>query len=93
MTKLVDSENDKYMLVCQFAADASLRDYLTRNQISRKAKLKMARDIAKGLKYLHERGIVHENLVSCLDFLNQIYNKMSSPIFMQYLYNSKIIEP
>ncbi|KAF0506298.1 kinase-like protein [Gigaspora margarita] len=56
-----DLENNKYM-VFQFVADGNLRDYLVRNKISRKTKLKIARDIAKGLEYLHKKGIVHENL-------------------------------
>ncbi|CAG8497032.1 19482_t:CDS:2 [Racocetra persica] len=47
----------------KFAADGNLRDYLVRNKISRKTKLKMAKGIAKGLEYLHKKGIVHENLM------------------------------
>ncbi|CAG8715290.1 13219_t:CDS:2 [Cetraspora pellucida] len=56
-----DLENSKYV-VFQFAADGNLRDYLVRNKTSTRAKLKMAKGIAKGLEYLHKKGIVHENL-------------------------------
>ncbi|CAG8734336.1 3105_t:CDS:1, partial [Racocetra persica] len=45
-----------------FAADGNLRDYLVRNKISRKTKLKMAKGINEGLEYLYAKGIVHENL-------------------------------
>ncbi|KAF0506306.1 kinase-like protein [Gigaspora margarita] len=49
-------------MVFQFVTDGNLRDYLVQNKLSRKTKLKIARGIAKGLEYLHKKGIVHENL-------------------------------
>ncbi|CAG8534846.1 11492_t:CDS:2 [Dentiscutata erythropus] len=59
-----DSECNKNMLTLQFATNGSLGDCLTRghDKFNRKTKLKIAKDIAKGLKYLHENNIIHGDL-------------------------------
>ncbi|CAB4431272.1 unnamed protein product [Rhizophagus irregularis] len=57
-----DSEN--YILVLEYANGGNLRNYLKKNFVSLKwnNKVKMALDIASGLKFLHLREIIHRDL-------------------------------
>ncbi|GET50560.1 kinase-like domain-containing protein [Rhizophagus irregularis DAOM 181602=DAOM 197198] len=57
-----DSEN--YILVLEYANGGNLRNYLKKNFVSLKwnNKVKMALDIASGLKFLHLRKIIHRDL-------------------------------
>lgn len=53
------------MMALQYANQGNLRDYLKRNfrLLQWAGKVKMALDIARGLKCLHARNIVHRDLV------------------------------
>ncbi|CAB4392631.1 unnamed protein product [Rhizophagus irregularis] len=62
ITKEPSSNN--YMMALQYANQGNLRDYLKRNfrLLQWAGKIKMALDIARGLKCLHARNIVHRDL-------------------------------
>ena len=56
-----------FIMVLQFANNGSLRDYLQSKQRvfknSWSETIQIAKEIILGLKHLHEKEIIHENLV------------------------------
>ena len=56
------------------ANDGSLRDYYSKNELSIKVKIKIAMDIASGIKHLHKYDIIHGNLVGYISIKNFIKN-------------------
>ncbi|RHZ78724.1 hypothetical protein Glove_157g11 [Diversispora epigaea] len=61
-----DPSTETYYLVLQYAKDGDLRFYLRNNFTSFdwKIKLNMAKDLARGLKFIHQANIVHRDLHS-----------------------------
>jgi len=57
-------------MVLQYANNGTLREYLGNeeifNSLQWKDKVKMALDITSGLMYLHQKDIIHLNLVNNL---------------------------
>lgn len=50
----------------QYADGGNLRTYLQNNfeELNWESKIKMSKDIASGLRYIHEANLVHKDLVS-----------------------------
>ncbi|RHZ88805.1 hypothetical protein Glove_21g163 [Diversispora epigaea] len=61
-----DPSKEKYYLVFQYAEDGDLGTYLRNNfnELNWKAKINMAKDITRGLHYIHQTNIVHRDLHS-----------------------------
>ncbi|KAF0399949.1 kinase-like protein [Gigaspora margarita] len=63
-------EMGNFIMILQFANNGSLRDYLQSKQQNGVFKnswyetIKIAEEITIGLKYLHDKGIIHQNLHS-----------------------------
>jgi serine/threonine protein kinase len=59
---------DKYTLVMEYANCGNLRSYLKENfgELTWDDKYNMAYQIACAVSYLHNKGIVHRDLVICL---------------------------
>ncbi|KAF0530603.1 kinase-like protein [Gigaspora margarita] len=60
---VTQDKNGMYNLVLEYANDGTLREYLKKN-IKWNDRLKMSREIAFGLSYLHGRRIIHRDLHS-----------------------------
>jgi serine/threonine protein kinase len=58
-------------MILQYANQGNLREYLTNNfqLLQWKDKIQMALDITCGLKYLHSKKIIHQDLVMILSYL------------------------
>ncbi|KAF0502932.1 kinase-like protein [Gigaspora margarita] len=58
--------DDHYYLILQFAVDGNLRAYLKKNfpELRWLDKLRIAHEIAEGLSFLHDSGILHRDLHS-----------------------------
>ena len=56
---------DKYHMIFELADGGSLREHLEKyfNDLTWKDKYKLGLEITNGLKYLHELGIIHKDLV------------------------------
>jgi serine/threonine protein kinase len=67
------------MMVLQYANQGNLREYLKRNfkLLQWTDKIQMALDIARGLKTLHSRNIVHRDLVKIKLFIIVVLLKFS----------------
>jgi len=68
----LDSLN--YVMVLEYANEGDLRRYLENKFsyiecIEWKVKIQMALDITCGLKYLHSKKIIHQDLVMILSYL------------------------
>ena len=69
-------------MVLQYANGGNLRDFLSKNHENLRwnTRIKMAKQIASGLKCIHECNIVHRDLVSEFDsfpsknYLNLTFN-------------------
>ncbi|RHZ45082.1 hypothetical protein Glove_692g21 [Diversispora epigaea] len=61
-----DSSKGKHYLVFQYAEDGNLRTYLQNNfnELNWNTKIIMAKDITRGLFYIHQANIVHRDLHS-----------------------------
>ncbi|RHZ59675.1 hypothetical protein Glove_362g41 [Diversispora epigaea] len=62
----IDHENEMHYLVLEYCENGNLRDYLriNGNLLSWCKKIKMCRDIAHGLRCIHNEGITHRDLHS-----------------------------
>ncbi|RHZ84017.1 hypothetical protein Glove_86g152 [Diversispora epigaea] len=62
----IDTLTGKYYLVFQYAEDGNLRTYQRNNfeKLDWNAKVSMAKDIARGLSYIHQKNIAHLDLHS-----------------------------
>ena len=63
-TLLIDTLN-RYIMVFEYADSGSLRSYLSDPfiELDWPTKYKLGVNIVSGLAYLHERNILHKNLV------------------------------
>ncbi|RHZ45736.1 hypothetical protein Glove_658g3 [Diversispora epigaea] len=61
-----DHLKEKHYFIFQYAEDGDLRTYLRMNfnKLNWKTKINMAKDITKGLRYIHQANIVHRDLHS-----------------------------
>ncbi|RIB10460.1 kinase-like domain-containing protein [Gigaspora rosea] len=64
--EFLELRKDHYYLILQFAVDGNLRQYLKKNfsELRWVDKLRIAHEIAKGLLFLHDNGIIHRDLHS-----------------------------
>jgi serine/threonine protein kinase len=71
--------NDNYMLVMEYADGGSLRNYLKKNfsKLTWDNKYLMAYQLASAVSCLHNKGIVHHNLVIYLLLFNDCDNVIS----------------
>lgn len=64
-------------MVLQYANEGTLRNYLGNeerfNSLSWKQKIQMALDITKGLQCLHDKQIIHRDLVNIYNSLKNYY--------------------
>ncbi|RHZ86021.1 hypothetical protein Glove_57g84 [Diversispora epigaea] len=62
----IDPSTEKYYLVLQYAKGGDLRSYLRNNftSLDWKTKIDMAKDLARGLQFIHQANIVHRDLNS-----------------------------
>ncbi|CAG8511698.1 11852_t:CDS:2 [Diversispora eburnea] len=63
---LKNPSTEKYYLVLQYAKDGDLRTYLQKNfkSLNWEIKINMAKDITSGLQFIHDKNIVHKDLVN-----------------------------
>ena len=63
---LIDPTTRRYFMVLQYANGGNLRDFLNERHesLNWEQRINMASQIAGGLKCIHERNIVHRDLVS-----------------------------
>ena len=78
---LLLDELNTYLLVIEWANDGSLHEYLTSNfsSMTGDGKLRLAKEITKGVMCLHKKGIIHRDLV-----INTIYGKHFIKHFNKY---------
>ncbi|CAJ0902842.1 705_t:CDS:2 [Entrophospora sp. SA101] len=76
-----DKEKNNYFLVLQYTNDGSLREYLAKNKENLKwvDKLRLAKDIAAGLKILHDNDIFHGELYPQHIFINDSRALLHNP--------------
>ncbi|RGB31457.1 kinase-like domain-containing protein, partial [Rhizophagus diaphanus] len=55
-------DENQLFLIMPFANDDNLREYIKKNTLTFDKKIEIAKDITEGIKFLHEKGIIHENL-------------------------------
>ncbi|CAH1763370.1 850_t:CDS:2 [Entrophospora sp. SA101] len=81
-----DKEKNNYFLVLQYTNDGSLREYLAKNKENLKwvDKLRLAKDIAAGLKILHDNDIFHGELDDAVSSTTPSY-KISVPGIIPYI--------
>ncbi|CAJ0638080.1 8238_t:CDS:2 [Entrophospora sp. SA101] len=82
----LDKEKNNYFLVLQYTNDGSLREYLAKNKENLKwvDKLRLAKDIAAGLKILHDNDIFHGELDDAVSSTTPSY-KISVPGIIPYI--------
>lgn len=61
-----DPLSDSFLIVMEFVPNGCLRDYLKKNAgvVAASTKLKFAINIAKGMQFLHSKGIIHRDLAA-----------------------------
>ena len=85
-------------MVLQYAEDGTLREYLMANftKLQWTDKLRIAKEIAFGLLFLHNNDIIHRDLVSTIDvtgFITFVFIQSliyyCNPAFEEYINSSK----
>ena len=68
---IIDPIYDNYIMILQYANQGNLREYLKINfpSLQWKDKIQMALDVTCGLKYIHSKKIIHQDLVMILSNL------------------------
>ena len=59
-------DDNQLFVIMPFANNDNLRNYIKTGTLSFNIKIKVMKDIASGIAFLHKNDIVHENLVSKL---------------------------
>lgn len=74
-------------MVLQYADGGNLRDFLRNNfaKFDWQKKINMGKQIASGLKCIHERGIVHRDLVCTFQMRELIIYKKIKKIFFFFV--------
>jgi serine/threonine protein kinase len=69
--------DSKYLLILEYADSGTLRNYLKNNfnKLDWNIKLQFAIQIANAVTYIHQRNIVHRDLVCILS--NLVLNRIS----------------
>ncbi|CAG8446098.1 18762_t:CDS:2 [Dentiscutata erythropus] len=80
-----DPETKRHMIVLEYAENGTLQDYISKNfnNLKPATKLKIANDIARGLKHMHDQGIIHRNLNTKTIFMGNEKAQISNPIFLE----------
>ncbi|CAG8520736.1 11596_t:CDS:2 [Diversispora eburnea] len=81
--KFFGISKDTYYLVLQYAKDGDLRTFLRDNfkNLNWEDKINMAKDIARGLKCIHDANIVHRDLVRLSRLLDTNSNSFVGGMF------------
>ncbi|CAG8820745.1 1046_t:CDS:2, partial [Racocetra persica] len=89
-----DLENNIKMLVLEHSTDGSLKEYLTQDsqKIESEDKLKIAKDIVSGLKYLHDKKITHGDLHSKSILINNKRALITNPIIFSVIKKSSSVD-
>ncbi|CAG8633963.1 15873_t:CDS:2 [Cetraspora pellucida] len=74
-----DLESTNCMLVLQYADSGNLREFLDHKELPWTNKLRIARDIAYGLRHLHKAGVVHGDLHTQNIFINNYEAFIKAP--------------
>ncbi|CAG8491657.1 37339_t:CDS:2 [Gigaspora margarita] len=73
-----------YFAVLEYAKEGNLHDYLSTEDLNWSQKLKISKDIASGLEYLHNNiEIIHQNLSTETIFINNGIAQLSNPVFSE----------
>ncbi|CAG8553870.1 11393_t:CDS:2 [Diversispora eburnea] len=74
---------ETYYLVLQYAKDGDLKAYLQNNfeNLNWQIKINMAKDIARGLSFIHKKNIVHRDLVRLSRSLDTSSNSLIGGTF------------
>jgi serine/threonine protein kinase len=61
-----DKSQLKYMVMLEYGDGGTLREYLQNNSenLHWSVRLKFARQLSKAIEFLHEKNLIHKNLVS-----------------------------
>ena len=81
-----DPETNNFMMVMQYARNGSLRRHLDNefNSLKWENKLSILSKIAKGLKNIHDNGLIHQDF-HCGNILNKDQNNVNkSVVFSQW---------
>ncbi|KAF9976048.1 hypothetical protein BGZ73_009207 [Actinomortierella ambigua] len=68
--KIIRHEGKSYLLM-ELAANGSLEDFINKKQLKWTDKTRIAHEIARGLEYIHSKGILHRDLKSADVLLDQ----------------------
>ena len=86
---------NKYCLVLEYANGSTLKNYLNKNELNWDDKLKLALQLAGAVSYLHEKNIIHRDLVITDSFMQMISKNSLTVFFCSmttiYLYIKKIL--
>ncbi|RIB27974.1 kinase-like domain-containing protein [Gigaspora rosea] len=80
----IDFETKSQFLVLEYSGNRNLHDYLSENKnLKWSQKIKISKDIACGLEYLHNIKIVHRNLNTKTIFMNNEKVQILNPVFLE----------
>ncbi|CAG8476296.1 1257_t:CDS:2 [Gigaspora rosea] len=80
----IDSKTKSQFLVLEYAGKGNLHDYLSENKnLKWSQKIKISKDIACGLEYLHNIEMVHQNLNTKTIFINNEKVQILNPVFLE----------
>ncbi|CAG8708173.1 7115_t:CDS:2, partial [Dentiscutata erythropus] len=80
-----DLETKSHLLVLEYAGNGNLNDYLSENKnLTWPQKIKISKDIACGLKYLHDNiKMIHRNLNTKTIIINNDKAQILNPVFLE----------
>ncbi|CAG8716308.1 38769_t:CDS:2 [Gigaspora margarita] len=84
LREFVDLETNSHFLVLEYAGNGNLHDYLSENKnLKWPQKIKISKDIACGLEFLHNIDMIHQNLNTKTIFINNEKVQILNPIFLK----------